>query len=310
LLATGTILFKRGDFKAKARAFDDKSRWLLGDVAAPNFTALRPDSTALPVRRAFPEGGYYILGGDFETEREVRIVADAGPLGYLSIAAHGHADALSFTLSVAGRELLVDPGTFAYHSHKKWRDYFRGTAAHNTMRLDGEDQSVSGGNFLWTRHARTTCHGFEVTAERQRLVASHDGYRRLHAPAMHRRSLTYDVANQILVVDDEVTSTGNHFMELHWHFSEGCLVELLADQVVVKDCRAALILRWPMGCIAKLAYGEITPPLAWISRRFDTKEPCHTLALRRQISSNWQGRTEIHVTTPVSGRARSRPARN
>ena len=85
------------------------------------YEALHSPSPRLPVRRAFPEGGYYILGSDFETPREIRIVADAGPLGYREIAAHGHADALSFTLSVAGRELLVDPGTYAYHTQAAWR---------------------------------------------------------------------------------------------------------------------------------------------------------------------------------------------
>jgi len=139
------VLFARADFKAKAGAFDDKSRWLLGDEAAARFAALDARSARLPVRRDFPHAGYHVLGEGFETPREVRIVADAGPLGFLSIAAHGHADALSFTLSAGGCPILIDPGTFAYHTERRWRDYFRGTAAHNTVRIDGVDQSVSGG---------------------------------------------------------------------------------------------------------------------------------------------------------------------
>src|SRR5439155_1407567 len=83
-----------------------------------------------------PGGGYYILGCDFETAQEIRLVADAGPLGYRTIAAHGHADALAFTLSLGGLEFLIDPGTYAYHGGGEWRAYFRGTAAHNTLRID------------------------------------------------------------------------------------------------------------------------------------------------------------------------------
>src|SRR4029077_15759000 len=90
----------------------------------------------LPVRRVFPEGGYYILGCDFETENEIRLTADAGALGYQSIAAHGHADALAFTLSVGGREFLVDPGTYAYHTQESRREYFPRTVAHKTVRID------------------------------------------------------------------------------------------------------------------------------------------------------------------------------
>ena len=94
-----------------------------------------------------------MLGSRFGTRDELRIVADAGPLGYLSIAAHGHADALAFTLSAHGQELLIDPGTYAYHTEREWRDWFRGTAAHNTVTLDDENQSVIGGNFMWLQRA-------------------------------------------------------------------------------------------------------------------------------------------------------------
>lgn len=52
------------------------------------------------------------------------------------------------------KQFLVDPGTYSYHTQKIWRDYFRGTAAHNTMRVDGLDQSLIDGNFIWLRHAR------------------------------------------------------------------------------------------------------------------------------------------------------------
>src|SRR5205085_8732813 len=130
LLATGAVLFGRGDFKTKAGALDDKTRWLLGAQADSRFAALDSRKTRLPQRQQFPDGGYYILGCDFDTPREIRLVADAGPLGYRSIAAHGHADALSFTLSAGGREFLVDPGTYAYHTQARWRSYFRGTGAH------------------------------------------------------------------------------------------------------------------------------------------------------------------------------------
>ena len=176
LLATGAILFGRADFAAKAGIFDDKTRWLLGDAAAQTFSALlhAPISSVVAPctapRQAFPEGGYYILGCDFDRASEIRLVADTGPLGYLAIAAHGHADALSLTLSAGGLPLLVDPGTFAYHSQPEWRNYFRSTAAHNTVRIDGFDQSVIGGNFMWMHKARARCE--QCTARRNRTAWS------------------------------------------------------------------------------------------------------------------------------------------
>ncbi|MFG3757212.1 heparinase II/III-family protein, partial [Klebsiella pneumoniae] len=74
------------------------------------------------------------------------------PLGYLSIAAHGHADALSLLLHLDGQPVLVDAGTYLYHAGGAVRDRLRGTAAHNTLCLDGADQSQIAGAFNW-RHA-------------------------------------------------------------------------------------------------------------------------------------------------------------
>ena len=104
---------------------------------------------------------------------------------YLSIAAHGHADALAFTLSLGGEEFLIDPGTYAYHTQKLWRDYFRGTYAHNTVRVDEVDQSEIGGNFMWMRKARATLLRHEAQGSQQSWAASHDGYRRLPDPVTH-----------------------------------------------------------------------------------------------------------------------------
>ena len=77
---------------------------------------------------AFREGGYYILRRGTQREDEIVVVFDCGPLGYLSTAAHGHADALSFTLSAYGLEFLIDPGHCLLFVDDMWRDYFRGTS--------------------------------------------------------------------------------------------------------------------------------------------------------------------------------------
>ncbi|MGH8747056.1 MAG: alginate lyase family protein, partial [Burkholderiales bacterium] len=214
LLASGAVLFERGDFKARAERFDDQSRWLLGDAAAQRFAAL-PATPVLPARRAFADGGYYVLGQDFGAPREVKLVADAGPLGYLSIAAHGHADALAFTLCAGGREILIDPGTYAYHRHGRWRDYFRGTAAHNTLRVDRQDQSLAGGSFLWLRHARARCELLESDACRDLFVGAHDGYLRLRDPVLHRRRIEFDKLASRIEVHDTLECAGEHFVELH-----------------------------------------------------------------------------------------------
>lgn len=297
LLATGAVLFERGDFARKAGALDDKSRWLLGEagnVAFARLAAIPPDER--PAKRVFPEGGYYILGDRFDTPDEVRIVADAGPLGYLSIAAHGHADALAFTLSAGGREILVDPGTYAYHTQKKWRDYFRGTSAHNTVRVDGVDQSVIGGNFMWLKHARAWCERWETDAARDCFAGAHDGYRRLQDPVVHRRSLEFDKAARVLRVADTLTCAGTHQVELFWHFAETCRIQVSGNEISAGcDGHTARFTMPGLAWQPAVASGQETPPLGWISRRFDQKCNSSSVVWAGQISGMTTLETEIRL---------------
>ncbi|HKU17138.1 MAG TPA: alginate lyase family protein [Steroidobacteraceae bacterium] len=301
LLATGAILFRRADFKLKAGQVDDKTRWLLGDEASEYFRALSAVETVAP-RREFAQAGYYVLGSAFETAREVRLVADAGPLGYLSIAAHGHADALSFTLSVAGNELLIDPGTFAYHTQRQWRDYFRGTAAHNTVRVDQQDQSVAGGNFLWLSHARARVIEFSATPQLDRLIAEHDGYRRLADPVTHRRELRLEHATGMLTVIDELRCEASHQVEIFWHFAPGCSVAQEGDAIVATANDAALRLVLPASLTCELARGYEDPPLGWVSPRFDSRVPSPTLVGRAVIHGTAQFVTQLQVS-PLAARS-------
>ena len=152
--------------------------------------------------QAFPEGGYYVLALARCEEDEVIVVFDAGPIGFPPLYAHGHADALSFWLSYGGREFLIDPGTFCYYTHDAWRAYFRGTAAHNTLRIDGLDQSVTGGRFLWRHIARSHVEHVENRSEFVRVKGFHDGYQRLPDPVIHRRDLRLFKRTRTLAVTD------------------------------------------------------------------------------------------------------------
>jgi len=295
LLATGAILFERGEFRTKSGGLDDKTRWLLGQEGVRHNAALEAPLRPLPVRTAFPDGGYYILGSDFETAREVRLVVDAGPLGYLSIAAHGHADALAFTLSVAGQEILVDPGTFAYHTEKTWRDYFRGTAAHNTVRIDGVDQSEAGGNFMWSRHAQAVCECWEPGSECDRFVGVHDGYERLRNPVRHRREIVYHKAQRRILITDTLECAGPHHVERYWHFPESCEAKCEGKTISVTNSGVHVRLRDESPAeIESLAYrAQETPPGGWVSRRFDVKTPSTTVVWSSDVVGNARFVTEI-----------------
>lgn len=294
LLAIGALMFRRADFAAKARSPDGNARWLIADADAA-FHTLDRSNARFPVKQAFPEGGYYVLGCDFEVEDEIRLVVDAGPLGYQSIAAHGHADALAFTLSVGGAEFFVDPGTYAYHTKKEWRDYFRGTAAHNTVRVDGMDQSRSGGKFMWLEKAQTRCSHWSSTSERETFEAWHDGYRRLPDPVVHRRRITLDKRARRFTIEDTLEMHGRHTVELYFHCSERCGIEAAPHGYAIGHGSRVILLRLPQSpnCEVNVYRGSVTPILGWISRRFDEKLPSPTIVWRSTVMGNTLLRTEI-----------------
>ena len=298
LLGLGALLFRRGDFKLKAGALDDKARWLLGRDADEQFENLDTDKTKLPMRQAFPEGGYYILGMDFDTPHEVRAVVDAGPLGYTSIAAHGHADALSFTLSAGGREFLVDPGTYAYHTQEAWRQYFRGTSAHNTLRVDGLDQSEQGGNFMWTRHARVGCGLWLSSTEKDSFEGWQDGYARLADPVKHRRLIELDKEARHLVVEDHVDMAAEHEIELFFHCAEQCALEETADGYALTRDGIRVELKLPEGGTSEVLRGSLAPMAGWVSRSFDRREPAATIVWRAKLARSTLLRTRIQVRLP------------
>jgi hypothetical protein len=305
LLGCGAVLFGRVDFAARIERFPAGARWLLGNRAATEFERLKPvragaastDAVlALPARRVFPDGGYYVLGADLGSPGEVRITADAGPLGYLSLAAHGHADALSFTLGANGEELLIDPGTYDYHRQPRWRAYFRGTAAHNTVRVDRRDQSEPGGNFLWTRHARTRLLDWDSNECIDRLLAEHDGYERLKDPVRHRRELIYDKLQRSLAITDSFTGRSLHALEWHWHCAEHTAVCLEGAAVIVRGRSARIRIAMPdCGLLPEVIYGDESEPLGWLSRRFDQRQPCSVVRFRGEIRGLARFCTRIDV---------------
>src|SRR5262245_34398538 len=242
----------------------------------------------------FPDGGYHVLATDRGAESEIVIVFDAGHLGIPLLIAHGHADALSFWLSYGGREFLIDPGTFTYYSSTQWRSYFRGTAAHNTLRIDRKDQSLPGGTFLWREAAQCRLEHVQDTDEFVDVTASHDGYRRLSDPVIHTRELRLFKKSPTLVITDRLECQGSHDIELFFHFSEKCQVRQAGpSSFEALNCNKRLAIRIDSQLEPQLYRGCEQPTLGWVSRTFGVKEPSFTLVGRATITSCSQFRTEI-----------------
>lgn len=223
-----------------------------------------------------PDGGLVIL-----RDGRRRLTMDVGPLGYLSIAAHGHADALAVTLTVDGRDLIVDPGTASYYGHPDWRSAHRGTRSHGTVCVDGVDQSVVGGPFYWRRHA-TTAVG-TVDLDRGIVDASHDGYRRLKDPVVHRRWLSAAPGDSAIVIVDLIVGRAAHDVDVSWPLHpELDVAPLPHGHEVTRNGSPVLQL-----CSAATSSIESTAVLAdresdlgWWSERLEDRVPAWLIGVR------------------------------
>lgn len=222
---------------------------------------------------ALPDAGLYVLAKNRGTPQEIFCLADAGKLGFLSLAAHGHADALAFTLNVGGVPIIVDPGTYTYHADAHWRNYFRSTKAHNTLVVDDLDQSKSGGAFLWTKKAYTKVLDWQTSTRGSVLEAEHDGYKRLCGKVVHCRKLTLE--QHELEIKDRLQNSGTHQVEWRLHFAPQCQVDLKSECCLVK---------WHSGLLAiylddQMEWSLLKGALngGWYSPGFNLKEPATTL---------------------------------
>jgi uncharacterized heparinase superfamily protein len=209
--------------------------------------------------------------------------ADHGPHGYLSIAAHAHADALAVEVRAGGVDLLADPGTYCYGADPAWRAWFRSTLAHNTLEVGGVDQSVAAGPHLWTRQARSELERVEGLDGGPVAVwrASHHGYRRLRPPAVHRRAVRLDREARQLVIEDRLETTGGHDCRLAFHLGPEVACTLDGHRAVLEwtgdhgPARATLAL--PTGLAWRRLHGQTDPPAGWYSPAFDVRVPAVTL---------------------------------
>jgi Heparinase II/III-like protein/Heparinase II/III N-terminus len=232
-----------------------------GVLAGALLGAPRPVS-GRPTRRPdrFADAGLTVLRTDAAGSPELWCRLDGGPHGFLSIAAHAHADALSAEVRHGGVDILADPGTYCYHGEPEWRRYFQSTIGHNTLELDGQWQSVRGGAFLWLRHAQ----GRELAVTDDGASASwtgtHDGYSGLRPPAGHTRSVRLDRAARSLQITDEVDGGGRD-VRLAFH---------LGPQVRAELDGATAILSWEAGPAAGRARLTLPAELRWTSHRGET----------------------------------------
>lgn len=185
---------------------------------APPYAALRTYARGLGVAEVSFESRDLIAlepSGFIRIEQgPVVAILDVGPVGPDYIPGHAHADTLSWELSFEGQRVLCNSGTSGYGTGPE-RERQRGTAAHNTITLDGQDSSEVWRGFRVARRARP--FGLEVARMPAGVTVTcgHNGYARLPGRPLHVRRWTF--SDSVIEVRDEVIGPGVAHSHWHWH---------------------------------------------------------------------------------------------
>jgi hypothetical protein len=157
----------------------------------------------------FPDAGVAVMGAG-----DLQLVVDAGRFGAGS-AGHSHSDTLNVIARLREEEILIDPGTYTYVADPHLRDRFRGSSAHNTIRVDARDQATPDGPFRWIDVPDVRVEQWSAAAARTRLTATCR-----YLDIAHRRTVVFVGPGLLLVADEVEGPPGEHLIEQFWHFGE------------------------------------------------------------------------------------------
>lgn len=166
---------------------------------------------------SYPVSGYYLI-------READTLTFIHCGGYKDRPAQ--ADNMHMDVWYKGENVLLDAGSYKYNTTPELTKYFVGTASHNTVMLDENDQMLKGGRFIW--------HFWPKNAEAN-LVESNDEYEfdgrvtafgQLGKNIVHHRRVIKKKGQPEWIVEDEIEhKLGRMRLRQIWHQNKGFKVQ-------------------------------------------------------------------------------------
>jgi uncharacterized heparinase superfamily protein len=287
--AIAGALFRRRDYVWAAGGLAPEVAWLMGPDAVNVFDSIAAAPPTHDASRVFPSGGYAVMRSGWEPDAHQAIV-DIGPIGCPVSGGHGHADLLSVQCSIFGEPCLVDAGTYSYTGESHWRDFFRSTAAHSSVMIDGVSQAQPAGAFGWKGQPRVRLREWHSTPEFDFLDAEHDGYLSLPDPVLHRRRVIFVKPGYWILIDD-LSGAAHHQVDLTFQF--GPLDVTLGNhpwaRAQTPGGRVLWISPFPSAPVrASLKSGELMPPKGWISREYGERHPAPMLIYSFAVALPWR----------------------
>jgi hypothetical protein len=302
-LALAAAMFPQPAFAEWAHAPSPEVAWLAGAPPAPSAGSDHARD-AVPASAVFRDGGYAVLRSGRGRDAH-QMVVDVGPLGCPHSSGHGHADLLSVQCAVFGEPCLVDAGTYGYTAEPEWRAFFRGSAAHSVVMVDGRDQADTATPFGWHQHPAAHLHTWMSDDHVDFVDGWHDAYRRLSDPVTHRRRVVFVKPHYWIVVDD-LYGASDHDVTVQFQFAP-LAVDLGDDgRARARTTGGAALCVVPFASspvTARLHCGAVNPPRGWISEDYGRRTPATTLAYTARASMPWRMLTLLmpvrHAADPM-----------
>jgi uncharacterized heparinase superfamily protein len=234
------------------------------------------------------DSGYYVCrnGGD-------AIVIDCGPIGPDYQPGHAHCDTLSYELAIDARRVVVDSGVYDYEASSE-RVYARSTRAHNTVVVDGEEQSEIWGVFRVARRAKPLGASFRRSGDGMVIFeGAHDGYRRLPGTPVHSRKVSYDGRGS-WVIEDRLEGRGRHRMDSHVHIHPDFHVARTGAclDIIAPDGRAIAV-------IEPLSTSDTRVEQGWYFPEFGVKHKNDVIVFSRSHDAPFELRYRIRKAAGV-----------
>ena len=276
MFALAAVVFSSPSFKTRAGRFPVPAFWIAGDQGYRAFRDLAAPEPVESRSSALVDSGFYTMR---DADRVLRITCgrELSPKN-----GHSHADLLSFELQVGGDTVLRDAGTGSYYPLTDWRHYFRSTAAHNTVTVDGQDQAlpIPGDSFGWTEYPRFKVHEWTVGPGMDVFDAEHHGYARLKQPVIHRRKIVFRKPGCWIIFDD-IDGTSEHDCDLHFQFSPGDVALDGSRAIATRSWGRLEVWQMTENCEVSLESGALNPIRGWVSSGYGHQTPAPSLRFRK-----------------------------
>jgi hypothetical protein len=181
------------------------------------------------------------------------------------------------------------------------RDWFRSSAAHNTLSVDGQSSSVPAGPFSWTTIARAQCSSWISEPRFDYVVAAQDGFSRLQNPLIHTRSILF-LKDEYWVMHDHIECEGDHKLQFWFHFDSGRPAAHINGNAI--EC--------PQVCriVAFAGNGAWASESGWISHCYGMMEaaPAFSFSMQSAGSEQWVALLLPHVAGTSVPSAKEIPA--